>query len=224
MSRISHKHKFIFFAFPKTGSESIRKILDPYSDIKAVVKSKITKENPFYTHITPEETRNIFQEKGWNYNEYFKFVCVRNPFSRLISLYHMTFKGKAAPSFSNWILNLKPHSKERGNWFLNGQLSFHDYITDNSNSILVDKVIKLEEIDRELPKVLKQLNIKHKYIPHVNKGSYFPSKVIVKLSHQPLSKNDSNDKEQIKETHKCNNVEPKEKNETDKESLDASLY
>ena len=60
MSRISHTHKFIYFAFPKTGSESVRKILDPYSDIKAVTRSHVTKDNPFYTHITPEETKKIF--------------------------------------------------------------------------------------------------------------------------------------------------------------------
>ena len=176
MSRISHKHKFIFFAFPKTGSESVRQMLDPYSDIKAVHKSKITKDNPFYTHITPEETKKIFIKKGWNFDDYFKFACIRNPYSRLLSLYNMTFKNSAPPHFSDWILTLHPHSKERGNWFLNGQLAFIDYISEKNASgdriILVDDVIKLEEINDQLPKLLLKLNILNKVVPHINKGNY----------------------------------------------------
>ena len=176
MSRISHKHKFIFFAFPKTGSESIRQILDPYSDIKAVHRSKITKDNPFYTHITPEETKQIFMKKGWNYDEYFKFVFVRNTYSRLFSLYNMKFKNSVRPKFSDWVLTLHPHSKERGNWFLNGQLAFIDFISEkdaNGNiTILVDEVMKLEEINNQLAKLLFKINIPQQAIPHINKGNY----------------------------------------------------
>lgn len=173
MSRISHRYKFIFFAFPKTGSESIRKILDPYSDIKAVNRKDITIDNPFYTHITPEETQKIFKEKGWNYDDYYKFTCVRNPFSRLVSLYNMTRKNKkSTPSFTNWLIDINPKSKERGSWISNGQLSFKEYISSTDGDILVDKVIKLENINIELENVLRDLNIKNEVVPHINKGKY----------------------------------------------------
>ena len=50
--RISHKHNFIFFCNPKTGSESFREMLNTYSDLK--VNNNVKKQSkslPFYTHI-----------------------------------------------------------------------------------------------------------------------------------------------------------------------------
>jgi hypothetical protein len=176
MSRISHKYKFIFFSFPKTGSESVRAILDPYSDIKAVTQSKVTNDNPFYSHITPKETKQIFQEKGWNYDEYYKFTCVRNPYNRLISLYIMKYKIFSPALFAKWVTSLKPKSKQRGDWYKNGLISFHNFISDNDGTILVNDVIKLEEINTKLPQLLKGLGINIQYVPHVNKGASLPRK------------------------------------------------
>jgi Sulfotransferase family len=178
MSRISHKYKFIFFAFPKTGSESIRKMLDPYSDIKAVNRKNITDDNPFYTHITPKETKDIFDEKGWDYDKYYKFVCVRNPFSRLLSLYNMTCKNNIkTPSFSDWLFKLEPHSKKRGNWMLNGELTLKDFISsENDEEILIDNVLKLENIDSEMKFMMNKLKLSNKNVPHINKGRYLKSK------------------------------------------------
>ena len=56
--RISHKHNFIFFCNPKTGSESFREMLNPFSEIK--VNNNVREQStstPFYTHITPFETK-----------------------------------------------------------------------------------------------------------------------------------------------------------------------
>ena len=180
MSRISHKYKFIFFSFPKTGSESVRSILDPYSDIKAVKKSEISKDNPFYSHITPQETKKIFEEKGWNYEEYYKFTCVRDPYKRLVSLYKMKYKMFSSSSFSKWTRTLKPNSKMRGDWYKNGTITFKNFISDSDGNILVDHVIKLEEINNKLPILMNKLGMKVTHVPHINKGSISTVKKISK--------------------------------------------
>ena len=41
--QISHRYQFIFFSNPKTGSETVRKILEPYSDEKILVYQQTTK-------------------------------------------------------------------------------------------------------------------------------------------------------------------------------------
>lgn len=110
--RISHKYKFICFANPKTGLESIRKILDQYSDIIAPVYLERTKENPFYSHITCAEARDIFESKGWDYSTYTKFVFVRNPWARLVSLYEMIYgrrPWRRRSPFSVWLLSTRPN-------------------------------------------------------------------------------------------------------------------
>lgn len=175
MSRISHKHKFIFFAFPKTGSDCVRKILAPYSDVICTVFTKTTDKNPFYSHITPTETRDIFESKGWKFDEYFKFVFVRNPFARVVSLYNMIAKDQ---DFKEWLKTLKnkgdggclnPNHK----WKIYGAYSLINFISDKSGCVLVDKIIKLEDIDKVLPKMLfKKFGIRIKKIPKTNQGKY----------------------------------------------------
>ena len=63
--RISHQHKFILFCNPKTGSDSLREMFDPYSDVRVLNNFKNQSEKqPFYTHISPQETKLIFQNLG----------------------------------------------------------------------------------------------------------------------------------------------------------------
>lgn len=180
MSRISHRYKFIFFSYPKTGSETVRSILDPYSDIKAVTKKEITKENPFYSHISPRETKQIFKEKGWDYDSYYKFTFIRNPHDRLLSLFNMKYKLHNPTLFSKWVSNIDQDSKERGDWYKNGIISFKNFISDTKGNILVDEVIKLEEIDSKLPMLLSKLGITINNVPHINKGHYSTKKDINK--------------------------------------------
>lgn len=176
MSRISHKYKFIFFAYPKTGSSSVRQILDPYSDIIATTYKKRTQDNPFYSHITAHETKKLFEERGWDWNSYHKFVVVRNPYSRIVSLYNMS--SKKIP-FKTYIAKLKNHGDAGypdeidNKWKINGAYSLLNF-AGNGKELLVNQVIPLTEINNELPKLLKQLGIPDipKTIPKHNIGTY----------------------------------------------------
>ena len=80
--RISHKHKFIFFAPPKTASSSVRKSLNPFSDIRSC---GVDEEDEFYYHVKPTKLKIYFKNQNWNWKNYYKFAFVRNPWSRLVS-------------------------------------------------------------------------------------------------------------------------------------------
>ncbi len=183
--RISTQYKFIFFSNPKTGSESVRKILDPYSDIK---DSKSTKESPFDSHVAPSEIKAFFQEKGWAYDDYFKFAFVRNPWAKMVSLYQMLYSGKptkmlvtgswsdqlkdrlkklkqryftSKPSFKEWLLSLDEiaANKDLALWQKYCIFPFNKYAADAQGKLLVDKVIRLEDINRDLIPTLVHIGI-----------------------------------------------------------------
>lgn len=185
--RISHQYKFIFFSNPKTGSTSLRDLLTPYSDLQEVQYTERTEYNPFYAHITPKEVKEIFLLKNWDFDKYFKFTFVRNPWARLVSLYKMIESGKkrskqeSLPDFNLWVKTIKPFGIGGGGdpykqrWRVYGTYSIEHYIKDDFDNILVDKVIRLEDIDQEIIPLLKQLNIPNPeniVVPQKNKRQY----------------------------------------------------
>ena len=96
---ISHKHKCIFVEVPKTGSTSVRAILGkawkPHLNlwqIKQLMETSWTEFGGRSNRIraalyllTPEDRR---RETGRRqFESYFKFGFVRNPWDRVVSLY-----------------------------------------------------------------------------------------------------------------------------------------
>lgn len=178
--RLSHKYKFIFFCNPKTGSESVRKILNPYSDMAGTAYLERTASNPFYSHITPIETKIIFEKAGWDFGSYHKFVCVRNPWARLVSLYEMILRLEKSPDkfpdFTDWIYTIKPDSTGGGGedwqrWRKYGAYSLDNFCKDDSGELLVNKIIRLEDMNRDLIPYLTTLNLPNIgdfIVPHIN--------------------------------------------------------
>ncbi|WP_367268204.1 sulfotransferase family 2 domain-containing protein [uncultured Thiohalocapsa sp.] len=79
--RISHQHRFVFLSNPQSGSTSIRIALDPYSDIKS------STEFPYHHHTNARRLKEHFLKQGWDWNSYFKFTTVRNPWDRMVARY-----------------------------------------------------------------------------------------------------------------------------------------
>lgn len=85
---LSHSKKFIFFACGKTGTTSIEAVLKPYHDGDETLASLYeavvaTNNNP--KHVRPEMAKKHLPAEVWN--DYFKFVFVRNPWDWVVSQY-----------------------------------------------------------------------------------------------------------------------------------------
>ncbi len=185
--RISHTHKFVFLANPRTGSTTVRRVLDPFSDIASVHITKCTSAFPFYHHISAKELEHIFCEKGWDWDGYFKFCVVRNPYDRVVSLYHHHIKMmQGRDNGRGRLFNLKMRLK----YSFSKPLSFNEYVRSldsrgrlteglrdftysDQGQCLVDCVLKYEDLQNQLPSVLEGIGISVKAsdIPHLNASS-----------------------------------------------------
>jgi len=189
--RISHRHRFVFFASPKTGSRSVRKLLDPYAEIHGLRGHEVTEDFPFYNHMRPLEVRDAFRERGWDFETYFKFVMVRSPWSRLVSLYEMfAFREGGQWSrlrrrttrhrgFRMWVRTLDPEGRGavapglESSVIRFGALSFIGFAGDEDGRPLVDEVVKLEEIESALPPVFERLGLPvPQRLPQTGRGRY----------------------------------------------------
>jgi len=141
--RISHKYKFIWISKPKTGSVSYRKLLDSHSDIIS------NDRKPFHHHASLQDVKEIFHQRAWDFNSYFKVCAVRNPWNLLLSVFSYTqtdtndikFWQKDKhhdPSrlmpFDEWISMEKHHL-----WFKNRH-ALKVYTQGNNGETLVDLV------------------------------------------------------------------------------------
>lgn len=185
--RISHRHKFVFFSFPKTGSVSVRRVLDPYADIRLVSLRHRTAEQPFYDHMLPAELKAVFEARGWAWDDYYRFVFVRNPWARLVSVYAAIldrgFPGRVrdavnwlsrqargrgleadAAGFRRWVRTVETSGRGGGGkphhgWRQKGTWRLSAFVCDASGQELVHEVIRLEDAAGRLPQLARQLGL-----------------------------------------------------------------
>jgi hypothetical protein len=184
--RISHQHKFIFFAVPRTGSTTVRSVLDDFSDVRSVHITDRTAEQPFYHHISPRELVGIFESRGWDFDEYRKFCFVRNPFDRVVSLFHHRLRMIYGDDIFGLIrrrVKVAVHRRKRFRQFVENRIigcsgrleePVSSFITNDQGVPLVDDVLPFEQISSRLPQYLEEsfrLPVSAEDVPKKNSSS-----------------------------------------------------
>jgi hypothetical protein len=161
---ISHKYKGIFVAIPKTGSTSICGVLKKEEwNYNFEYKSKGKR------HTSAIKQQTYFQNNNYNYNAYFKFAFVRNPWDRCLSAYrwlvrterlaNVTF-GKFMKNYFNDVYPRPKYSQKMG--------SQSSWITDKNSNLIVDFVGKLENLQEDFNIVCDKIGIPPQELPHRN--------------------------------------------------------
>ena len=182
--RISHEHKFIFIANQKTASSAIRLALDDYSDIHGV--SDIN--SCYYYHTSALSLKNHFEKKGWNWNDYFKFTFVRNPWDLVVS--HFFYRNKVLRNCiktgcEGWVYNFFKESFNSvgfNKWvktvggsmtFINGHASTQkDMLVDKDGNCIVDFVGRYENLNSDFEFIRKKLGYNCNELSIENKSQH----------------------------------------------------
>lgn len=145
---INHKKKWIYIGPPKTGSTSLAYILTD-GKYNCNDSSKILKPNFEGIQIDGQHAPWPPNKLSSEYNDYNVFISVRNPFSRIVSLYYHWKYGK---NYGSESLSKQKSFEEFLHLVLNKKLSnsgfFHTTITDWVSRY--DFFIKQESLDDDL--------------------------------------------------------------------------
>jgi len=192
---ISDKYKCIFIHIPKTGGNSIEFALGGFeikngSDWNNDVHRRNDAGKRFFfdkrrRHWTWRQYQRCCPGK---FGEYFKFAVVRNPFDALVSHLSWAREGNRPVIPPHWGL---------GRCLLHNPLLFRHlspsrYICDAKGKLLVDQVIRFENLVEEWPAVAGKLGLPGT-LPHINKserGSYrdYYSPVLRRLAERCFSR------------------------------------
>ena len=174
--RISHKHKFVYIAIPKTGSTSVRSALNDYTDITSVGD----RNSPYLHHVTADVLKKHFDEKKWNWDDYFKFTFVRNPWEREVSNYE--YKRKSKYMWEKYKHGSKQHYQECCRLFeryptfkssvMDTGFSYDRFYMDDNDNDLLDFVGKCEDMQINLDFICDKLQIPKIILEHKNKSKH----------------------------------------------------
>ena len=178
---ISHRYKCIFVEVPKTGSTSIKTIIgSPLKPHQNIWQIKYEMEN-YWTHyggVANRILQSIYlflprkrrEEIGIRqFNSYFKFGFVRNPWDRTVSLYErregLNMRDRMSfEEFVNWIgyssstcIHPVPHRNQL------------DWFVDPHGNVVVDFIGKFESLQEDWAFVCKKTGIE-KQLPHKNRN------------------------------------------------------
>lgn len=161
---IDHEHKYVYIHIPKTGGSSIEKFLNLQNKDKlwSTTDFLISKNIKYAFQHLPISLIKTYFLNTKDFNSYFKFTFVRHPYDRCLSEFFWLANVKApnnqkrdlsSGAFSFWLLTY--YNQPRNDHNLNQS----DFILDENGNIIVNFIGKLENINEDLNKIIKILNI-----------------------------------------------------------------
>jgi hypothetical protein len=144
--------------------------------LRTVLQQAIPDFTPWLGNHGPALQAKILMADEWN--RYYKFAFVRNPWERLLSWYIMIAKTAPRNQFASYVwknahnfeefltqCTTTIHDNDGPKSILLNQL---DYICDESGTILVDFIGRFENLNNDANYIFSQISLPPKTLPLVN--------------------------------------------------------
>jgi chondroitin 4-sulfotransferase 11 len=168
---VSDSRKLVFIHIQKTGGITVDRLLNErIPDLRGI------------------GARHGFASQGMheldNWDEYFKFAFVRNPWDRLVSWYSMVttmpkegnelwrYVHDNSSTFEEFIYNCTDEVEIKEGIRYSFAYNQLDYVTDEHGNLLVDFIGKLENFDKDLQEVFRRIGLELETVPHKNRSGH----------------------------------------------------
>jgi hypothetical protein len=167
---VSDSRKVVFIHIQKTGGLTVDRLLNErIPDLRRI------------------GARHRFASLGMDelddWEEYFKFAFVRNPWDRLVSWYNMVttmpkdgnelwrYVHDNSSTFEEFIYNCTDEVEIKNGVHYSFAYNQLDYVTDDHGNLLVDFIGRLENFDNDLQEAFRRIGFELETVPHVRSGS-----------------------------------------------------
>jgi len=186
-SVICHHYKTVFVHVPKTAGQSVEQVFLELLDLTWETRAPLLlRKNtvpelgpPRLAHLTAEDYVRYKYMTREQFDSYFKFAFVRNPWDRMVS-YYKYLDESSDLGFKQYLMDsfLTEMWKDMS-WFVRPQSSF---LYDDDDQLLVDYVGRFENLQADFNKVCERIGIGATELPYVNKSEKKPAKPTSTLS------------------------------------------
>lgn len=173
---INHKHKFIFIHVTKTGGSTVKRLfsslntndienIEPIDDVLSTYdfKGRQKRVNGFSHTVGHMPISFIKMHYNEEFNDYFKFGFVRNPYKRAVSSFLYRWRKfikdktseEVATLFESSFLQYLPSIVNRNPWFA----PQHAFLCDLDDNIIVDYIGRTENLNDHIKIIFDKINV-----------------------------------------------------------------
>lgn len=172
---ISHHDRCVFVHIPKCAGQSIEMFFLDRTGLDWKRRAPLLLRLNDAPALGPPRLAHLkahqYVEHKWmtaaQFDEYFKFAFVRNPWDRVASFYrHLGYDWRC--SFSRFVLKHLPGLIEKKPWFFCPQAEF---VHDADGKLLVDFVGRFETLAQDFAIACEHIGVSGATLPHFNDDS-----------------------------------------------------